>query len=144
MTKSAKGVLFWAPRILTILFALFLSVFALDVFGETKGFLATLTALALHLMPAFLVVVLLVLAWRWELIGAMAFAGLAITYVVLNWGRFPLVTYATISGPLLLMSVLFLLSWRQRDRVGTGSQQTPNPCSRPAPPAADGQRSAAR
>ena len=125
MTKSARGVLFWAPRILTILFALFLSVFALDVFAETRGFLETLTALVLHLMPTFLVVVLLVLAWRWELIGVIAFAGLAITYVVVMWGRFPWVTYATISGPLLLMSVLFLLPWRQRFRARTAGQQPP-------------------
>jgi hypothetical protein len=117
MMKSAKGLLFWAPRILTILFALFLSVFALDVFAETKGFLQTLTALLLHLMPSFLIVVLLALAWRWEMIGVIAFAGLAIAYVVLMWGRFPWATYAAISGPLLLMSVLFLLSWRQRFRA---------------------------
>lgn len=126
MTKSARGVLFWAPRILTILFALFLSLFALDVFAETQGFLETLTALVLHLIPAFLVVVLLVLAWRWELIGVIAFAGLAIAYPVVMWGRgFPWVTYVTMSAPLLLMSVLFLLSWRQRCRARIAGQQPP-------------------
>lgn len=123
MTKSSRGVLFWAPRILTILFALFMSVFALDVFAETKGFLQTLTALVLHLMPTFLVVVLLVLAWRWELVGVIAFAALAITYMVVMWGRFPWVTYATISGPLLLISVLFLLSWWQRFRARSAGHQ---------------------
>ncbi len=124
MTKSVRGVLFWAPRILTILFALFLSVFALDVFAETKGFLQTVTALVLHLVPTFLVVVLLVLAWRWELIGVIAFAGLAITYIAVMGGRgFPWATYAIISGLLLLISVLFFLSWRQRLRARTAGQQ---------------------
>ena len=123
MTQSARGVLFWAPRILTILFALFLSVFALDVFGETKGFLETLTALVLHLVPTFFVVVLLVFAWRRELIGVIAFAGLAVAYVVVMWGRgFPWVTYVMISGALLLISVLFFLSWRQRLRARTAGQ----------------------
>ena len=125
MTKSARGVVFWAPRILTMLFALFLSVFALDVFAETEGFLKTLTALVLHLIPTFLVVVLLVFAWRWELIGVVAFAVLAIAYVVVMWGRFHWSAYATISGALLLMSVLFLLSWRQRFRSRTAGQQPP-------------------
>jgi hypothetical protein len=114
MTSSSSSSLFWAPRILTILFALFLSVFALDVFGETKGLLQTLTALAMHLVPTLLVVVVLVFAWRWELIGVVAFAALAITYIWMSWGRFPLSTYAVISGPLLLVSFLFLLSWRQK------------------------------
>lgn len=125
MTKSSRSVLFWAPRILTILFALFLSVFALDVFEETKGILETLTALVLHLVPTFLVVVLLVFAWRRELIGVIAFAGLAVAYVVVMWERgFPWVTYVMISGALLLLSVLFLLSWRQRLRVRTAGQQS--------------------
>ena len=125
MKKSDRGVWFWAPRILTILFALFLSVFALDVFEGKKAFLETLAALVLHLIPTFLVIVLLVLAWRWELIGVVAFAGLAIAYVGLLWGRFHWVAYAVISGSLLLMSVLFLLSWRQRVRARAVGQQLP-------------------
>ncbi len=124
MTESARGVLFWAPRILTILIALFSSVFALDVFGETKGFLQTVTALLLHLIPTFLVVVLLVLAWRWELVGVIAFAGSGILYTVAMLGRgFPLATYAMISGVLLLISVLFFLSRRQRLNARTAGQQ---------------------
>jgi len=78
MKKPGRGVWFWAPRILTILVALFLSVFAFDVFEGKKAFLEILAALVLHLIPTFLVVVLLVLAWRRELIGVVAFAGLAI------------------------------------------------------------------
>ena len=125
MTTTGKGVFFWAPRLLTILFALYLSVFALDVFAEAKGFVQTLTDLILHLMPTFLVVVLLAFAWRWDLIGVIAFAGLAIAYIVVMWGRFPWVTYAAISGPLLLMSLLFWFSWRQRVRARTAGQQPP-------------------
>jgi hypothetical protein len=122
MTKAVRGVLLWAPRILTILFSLYLSVFALDVFAEKSGFLQTLTALVLHLIPTFLVIVLLALAWNWEIVGVIAFAGLAIIYIAVMWGRFPWVVYAAISGPLILISVLFLLSWRQRLRARTADQ----------------------
>ena len=89
MSESNRGVLFFAPRVLTIVFALFMSVFAPDVPGETKGVLQTLTALALHMMPALVVVGLLVLAWRWEWIGVIAFAGLAVSYIGVMWGRLP-------------------------------------------------------
>ncbi len=41
MKRPMKQFLFWSPRVLTILFALFLSLFALDVFGEGYGFWAT-------------------------------------------------------------------------------------------------------
>ena len=33
MKKSAKQWLFWTPRVLAMLFAAFVSIFALDVFG---------------------------------------------------------------------------------------------------------------
>jgi len=64
MHASVKRVLFWAPRILCILFAIFLSVFALDVFSEGYGFWQTIGALLLHLVPTFIVVIALLIGWR--------------------------------------------------------------------------------
>ncbi len=109
---STKGTLFWAPRVLTILFACFISIFALDVFSGTRGLAETIIALLIHLIPTALVIVLLILAWRWELLGTFAFTALAVAYVVMTWGRFPVVTYLAISGPLLLIALLFFVSWR--------------------------------
>ena len=51
MSRNAKLALFWTPRILCIVFALFLSLFSLDVFGEGYGFWETLLALLIHLVP---------------------------------------------------------------------------------------------
>ena len=45
MLKPIRLTLFWTPRVAGILFVLFLSIFALDVFGETRGFWETLLAL---------------------------------------------------------------------------------------------------
>ena len=66
MPKSYKSILFWAPRIISILFILFLSLFALDVFGQGYGFWETVQALFMHLLPSLLLVAALLLAWRWE------------------------------------------------------------------------------
>ncbi len=68
-------------------------------------------------MPTYLVVVALVLAWRWEWIGALLFTGLSVFYIVLAWGQFPWVTYLVISGPLFVTGVLFLLNWVFRKQV---------------------------
>lgn len=111
MNTSTKRVLFWAPRVLGILFAIFLSLFALDVFGEAYGPWQTIGALLLHLVPTFIVVITLVIARRWEWVGAVLFAALAVFYVVWTWGRFPLATYLFISGPLVLVGALFLVNW---------------------------------
>jgi hypothetical protein len=119
MSTNTRRALFWAPRILSILFALFLSLFALDVFGEGHSFWETVLALLIHLIPVYIVVIVLVVAWRWEWVGAVLFPALGIFYIVWMWGRFPVVTYVSMSGPLFLIGVLFLLNWIYREELRT-------------------------
>ena len=119
MNTSIKRVLFWTPRILCILFAMFLSLFAFDVFGEGHGFWETILALLIHLVPVYIVVIVLVIAWRWEWVGAILFTALAVFYVVWAWGRFHWSAYLGISGPLVLLGVLFLFNWIYRAQLRT-------------------------
>jgi hypothetical protein len=62
MHTPLKQFLFWTPRVLGVLFVAFLSLFALDVFGEGYGLGGTILALVMHLIPALLVLAALVLA----------------------------------------------------------------------------------
>jgi len=117
MGRNMKSILFWSPRVLGILFAMFLSVFALDVFGESLGFWKTILALLMHLIPVYIVIIALIIAWRWEWVGAILFSGLGILYIYLFRGGFPLITYLIISGPLFLVGILFLLNWRYREQL---------------------------
>lgn len=112
--ESARLLLFWSPRLLTILFALFISSFALDVFGEVSGFWMTAAALLVHLIPTFVILLLLAAAWRWEWIGAVAFTSLGILYLLAAWDRFHWSACAMISGPLLLIGVMFFMGWVYR------------------------------
>ena len=111
MSTTTRLVIFWTPRVLGILFAAFISLFALDVFEGGFRFPETLIALFMHLIPTFLLVIALLVAWRWEWVGTVWFVGLALFYVAWAWGRFPWVAYAAISGPLVVMGGLFLLNW---------------------------------
>jgi hypothetical protein len=70
MSLTSRRLLFWTPRILCILFAVFLSLFALDVFDEHLGFWKTLLALAIHLIPTWIVLGAMMLASRWQWVGA--------------------------------------------------------------------------
>jgi len=65
MNKPTKRLLFWTPRIMCILFAVFVSLFAFDVFGEGYGFWKTPLALLMHLIPTgiILIGVLFLLNW---------------------------------------------------------------------------------
>jgi hypothetical protein len=114
MKTAFERSLYWTPRGLGILFAAFISLFALDVFGEGAGFWQTLLALLIHLIPTAVVVLALVLSWRWEWLGAILYSALAALYIQQFWGRFPWSTYLIISGPLVLVGLLFLADWRYR------------------------------
>jgi len=122
MKRSMKQLLYWAPRGLCILFALFISLFALDVFGEGYGFWETVVALLIHLIPTGIVLVVLALSWRWEWIGGVLFIALGAWYLVAVWGRFHWSVYLAISGPLFLIGVLFLINWRYQVDLRPGRQ----------------------
>jgi hypothetical protein len=116
MSTIAKRILFWTPRAICIAFAIFLSLFALDVFSEFHGLGKILLALLIHLVPVYIVLGVLAVAWRWEWVGAVCFAGLAIWYA---WGtvrRHPDWT-AGIAGPLLVIAALFLVNWLKHDQL---------------------------
>lgn len=117
MNITLKRILYWAPRILCILFGLFLSLFASDVFGEGYGFWETILALLIHLVPVYIVVIVLVISWRWEWVGAILFFGLGLFYLFQTWGQEHWSAYLAISGPLVLIAVLFLLNWIYKEQL---------------------------
>jgi hypothetical protein len=118
MNTWAGRILFWSPRILGIGFTLFLSIFALDVFGEDRDFWGTAVALLIHLTPVYIVVIMLVIAWRREWVGAILFPALAVFYLVFSWGRFHWSAYLVISGPLFLVGALFWANCKFRGKLG--------------------------
>jgi len=100
--------------VLCILFALFLSIFSFDVFDEGYGVGQTILALLIHLIPVYIVLAVLAVAWRWEWTGAVLFTALGIFYIVMAWGRFPIIAYVTIAGPAFVLGALFLANWMYR------------------------------
>jgi hypothetical protein len=116
MTRGSASTLYWAPRILGILAAAFISLFALDAFTQGYSAWEAVLAFLIHLVPTYLVVIALVLAWRWERVGAALFIGLGASYVIWAWGRFDLIAYLVVSGPLVVTGVLFLLAWMYAGR----------------------------
>jgi hypothetical protein len=109
----------WSPRALGIAYVLFLGLFALDVFQEGLGVIETILALFMHLLPAFLVLLALVVAWRWPGSGGLLFILLAVGLLFLIAGPGPFrmlrmtpLVYLIVAGPLYLVGGLFLLSSR--------------------------------
>ena len=118
-TKARTAiVVLGAESIVHCVCAVHQSVCTLDVFNEQKGFWVTSLALLIHLVPTFLVLLLLAVSWRREWIGGILFL-LGVSYVVWAWNK-PFGVWSTlllIAGPLVLTGSLFLLNWRYRDEL---------------------------
>ncbi|MBX2998634.1 MAG: hypothetical protein KF893_09015 [Caldilineaceae bacterium] len=116
MKERVRRLLFWTPRLALLLFALLLSLFALDVFGQGAGFWETLLALLMHLIPTGVLLIVVVLAWRWEWVGTFLLTAWAIAYLVMTSG-FPLSVYLMMSGLPFMLGLLFWLNWHYRAEV---------------------------
>ena len=116
MSRITARLLYWSPRILSIAFAVFLSLFALDVFNEVHGFWRTVLAFSIHLIPAMVIIAVLIVSWRWEWIGTGLFALVAVYYAVTMLSR-NMNNWAAVMGislPLLVISAMFLAGWVKR------------------------------
>ena len=109
---TTKKVIYWLPRILSICFILFLSLFALDVFSEYTGW-KIIQALFMHLLPGLILLVLTIIAWKRDLVGMAVFFIFAVGYIFIAGLHHHWSWYALISGPCFIVGVLFLMSWFQ-------------------------------
>lgn len=115
MKKKTGKFIYWTPRILSILFILFLMVFSLDVFEGNYGFWGTILGLFMHNIPAFILLVVVIISWKHELVGAIAFILTGIVYIA--WlltnhiqGYIPSWSLI-IAGPAFFIGILFLIGW---------------------------------
>lgn len=117
------GFLYWAPRVLCILAILFVSMFALDSFSPEYTIWQQIEAFLIHLIPSYILVALLVVAWKWEQVGGIIFtvAGIAFGVLIfsLNHRRNQFSTAQSlmntflIAFPFVVVGVLFILHARK-------------------------------
>jgi hypothetical protein len=104
----------WTPRILSILFILFLSLFSLDVFGEGSNFWKTAADFLIHNIPTFILIVILILSWKRPWIGGLCFIALGVFYLLwlTNNKQYPIIYL-----PIFSIGVLFIFDWIIRRRI---------------------------
>jgi hypothetical protein len=117
--KTSFKLLYWMPRILCILVILTVSIFALDAFDPKLTAWQQILGFIMHLVPSFILIILLVVAWKWELIGGMIITILALGLTpgifILNYRMnhsvwISLLVIALITLPFILAGILFILS----------------------------------
>lgn len=96
----------------------FVSLFALDVFGEGLGFWETLAHLFMHLIPTFVLVIMLIVAWRWEWAGALLFTVAGMFFFRIARPTLPV--KLMFAAPLWGVAALFLANWLRRAEIRPG------------------------
>lgn len=119
MTSSFK-LMFWLPRIICLLAILFVSMFAFDSFSPELTLLQQLQAFLMHLIPTFVLLAVLLIAWKWEMVGGILFLliglGLSPFIYLLNHNRnhfsvgASLAVVLMINFPFVLVGILFMVN----------------------------------
>lgn len=110
---TTRNIIFWAPRLIGIVFILFLALFALDVFIPGKSVDYYATALVMHLIPNFVIAAVLLIAWWKEKIGGIAFI---LLYIVSIFFYKAELIGLILFSPLIIIGTLFLLQSRTEVR----------------------------
>lgn len=105
-----KKIFLWAPRILGLIFIVFLSLFALDVFTDYSGW-EIILPLIIHLLPTLFLLFILIVSFILPLFGSISFLVIALLYVI-----FMKQLFLIIFLPLIVISLLFFVSWLLKKR----------------------------
>lgn len=103
--------LYWIPRVLTILSILFMLLFSLDAFSgnETAG--RKLLGFFMNSIPVLILTGILLIAWKWELAGGilfiLSFIAAAVYFKSFSVNPASLIVIT----PFLITGILFLLHY---------------------------------
>lgn len=116
-------IIHWSPRVIVILSILFVSIFAFDSFSSNNSIWKQLLEFLIHLIPSYILLIALLIAWKFELIGGIIF-------IIVSLGFAPFIFFHNyqmnhsigislgvimmINFPFLLAGFLFILDYRKQ------------------------------
>lgn len=112
---SIKTLVQWSPRVLSILFALFLMIFSFDVFEMVAPWYELLLGFLIHNIPTLILAIVILLAWKRPLIGAIIFCAAGLFYAILvfsNQGLADWISVMIIGLPAIIISILYYMDYR--------------------------------
>lgn len=119
ISEKINKYIYWSPRILGIMFILFLMLFSLDVFEPGLSPQQITIALFMHNIPAMLLLVVFIISWKREIVGGIVFILAGLLYIALlainpTFEWYMLSWSVIIAGPAFMIGILFLLNWRKK------------------------------
>jgi hypothetical protein len=119
MIKKRNKFIYWTPRILSIAFICFLALFSLDVIQPGLSISQIMIGLFMHNIPALILLVVLLISWKYEIVGGIAFILFGILYIITilrtaianSFEWYYLSWIVQISGIAFFIGILFLIGW---------------------------------
>jgi len=98
---------YWAPRILGVMFVLFLMMFSLDIFGIGLTAWQIMVGLFMHNIPALILTIILIISRKYEMVGGIGFilAGLLV------------IQSLVVAFPAFVIGILFLIGWFEKNKI---------------------------
>jgi hypothetical protein len=124
--KKSKGAIFWIPRVICIIAIAFISMFALDAFQPGLSIWKQLQDFFMHMIPSFVLLAILIVSWKWELVGGILFTvvGIVLTPIIFYhnyamndsvWMSIGIV--CTLTVPFFIAGVLFLIGYKKNKKL---------------------------
>jgi len=119
-------ILHWLPRIIIILAILLVSMFALDAFESNQTIWQQIGGFLIHLIPSYILIAFLFIAWKWELIGGILFSLIGIGFAPFiyihnyNMNHSVLISSEVIlliNFPFIIAGTLFILEHFMKKRI---------------------------
>lgn len=123
MKNEISKFVFWTPRILSIIFIAFLALMSLDVFTEGASFWQILVGLLMHNIPVFILLAVLLVSWKYEIVGGIVFILAGLLYIFFAVARnidnlgMALSWSIQISGTAFVIGGFFLANWIKKKRI---------------------------
>ena len=123
MTQRTRDILYWSPRLLSLIVVGIAAKNLADWISPDKGFGENLLSVLVHLIPALLVLGVVALSWRREWIAGTFFVLLGLLRAAKDVaaGSANHLWLATFG---VFLGLLFVLNWKYRDELRGGSRRT--------------------
>ena len=117
--KKTNKFIYWTPRGLSLVFILFLGLMSMDIFEGNYGIWDSLLGLFMHNITTLILLAVLIVSWRYEIVGAVVFILTGFLYIIFlavrsfnsGFEGYYLIWALQISGIAFLIGALFLIGW---------------------------------
>jgi hypothetical protein len=109
-----KKFLYWLPRILSVLFICFLTLFSLDVFEIEAPWYQLIGGFLIHSIPSLVLIVVTIIAWKKPKIGGWLFMAVGLGLAILT--KFNLMSMVIYVSP-IIVGILYLVSGKSQAKI---------------------------